>query len=81
MLLSGGFERDTKQILATIRNQPLLRAELNSHKLLKNEKLQDDSEDEDDLEDQNEEITDENIRKKTPTSCFQCNILFKLSLL
>ncbi|KAI9989967.1 hypothetical protein PInf_020273 [Phytophthora infestans] len=30
MLLSGGFEKETKQILATIRNQPLLRAELNS---------------------------------------------------
>ncbi|KAL4087743.1 hypothetical protein PRIC1_013630 [Phytophthora ramorum] len=30
MLLSGGFEKETKQILATIRNQPLLRSELNS---------------------------------------------------
>ncbi|ETM32575.1 hypothetical protein L914_20034 [Phytophthora nicotianae] len=30
MLLSGGFEKETKQILATIRNQPLLRAELNN---------------------------------------------------
>ncbi|KAL7682745.1 putative primosomal protein N' [Plasmopara halstedii] len=29
MLLSGGFEKETKQILATIQNQPLLRAELN----------------------------------------------------
>ena len=29
MLLSGGFEKDTKQILATIRNQSLLRSELN----------------------------------------------------
>ncbi|KAG1710545.1 hypothetical protein DVH05_013271 [Phytophthora capsici] len=29
MLLSGGFEKETKQILATIRNQPLLRSELN----------------------------------------------------
>ncbi|CAH0479397.1 unnamed protein product [Peronospora belbahrii] len=29
MLLSGGFEKDTKQILATIRNQPLLKSELN----------------------------------------------------
>lgn len=29
MLLGGGFERDTKQILATIRNQPLLHAHLN----------------------------------------------------
>ncbi|RLN61950.1 hypothetical protein BBJ29_003418 [Phytophthora kernoviae] len=29
MLLSGGFERETKQILATIRNQPLLKPELN----------------------------------------------------
>lgn len=29
MLLGGGFERDTKQILATIRNQPLLLAHLN----------------------------------------------------
>ncbi|TYZ65888.1 hypothetical protein PybrP1_003024, partial [[Pythium] brassicae (nom. inval.)] len=29
MLLSGGFEKDTKQILATIRNQPLLLARLN----------------------------------------------------
>ncbi|TDH68002.1 hypothetical protein CCR75_002483 [Bremia lactucae] len=29
MLLSGGFEKDTKQILATIRNQPLMRAALN----------------------------------------------------
>ncbi|CAI5736473.1 unnamed protein product [Peronospora destructor] len=28
MLLTGGFEKDTKQILATIRNQPLLRSEL-----------------------------------------------------
>ncbi|GLD93651.1 hypothetical protein PINS_up002256 [Pythium insidiosum] len=30
MLLSGGAERDTKQILATIRNQPLLDASINS---------------------------------------------------
>ncbi|GMF29735.1 unnamed protein product [Phytophthora lilii] len=30
MLLSGGFEKETKQILATIRNQPLLRSELNN---------------------------------------------------
>ncbi|KAE8882158.1 hypothetical protein PF003_g33829 [Phytophthora fragariae] len=30
MLFSGGFEKETKQILATIRNQPLLRAELNN---------------------------------------------------
>ncbi|KAG7375932.1 hypothetical protein PHYPSEUDO_014833 [Phytophthora pseudosyringae] len=30
MLLSGGFEKETKQILATIRNHPLLRPELNS---------------------------------------------------
>ncbi|KAJ0401241.1 hypothetical protein P43SY_010965 [Pythium insidiosum] len=29
MLLSGGAERDTKQILATIRNQPLVEASLN----------------------------------------------------
>ncbi|OWZ12376.1 DEAD/DEAH box RNA helicase [Phytophthora megakarya] len=29
MLLNGGFEKETKQILATIRNQPLLRSELN----------------------------------------------------
>lgn len=29
MLLGGGFERDTKQILATIRNQPLLLESLN----------------------------------------------------
>ncbi|CAI5729513.1 unnamed protein product [Peronospora effusa] len=29
MLLGGGFEKDTKQILATIRNQSLLRSELN----------------------------------------------------
>lgn len=29
MLLSGGFEKEVKQLLATIRNQPLLRAELN----------------------------------------------------
>ena len=29
MLLSGGFEKETKQILATIRNQPLLKSELN----------------------------------------------------
>ncbi|KAF1794713.1 P-loop containing nucleoside triphosphate hydrolase [Phytophthora cactorum] len=30
MLLSGGFEKETKQILATIRNQPLLLPGLNS---------------------------------------------------
>lgn len=29
MLLSGGFEKDTKQMIATIRNQPVLRRELN----------------------------------------------------
>ncbi|RLN93130.1 hypothetical protein BBJ28_00007164 [Nothophytophthora sp. Chile5] len=29
MLLGGGFEKETKQILATIRNQPLLQPELN----------------------------------------------------
>lgn len=29
MLLGGGFEKDTKQIIATIRNQPLLKAHLN----------------------------------------------------
>ncbi|RLN74767.1 hypothetical protein BBJ28_00017574, partial [Nothophytophthora sp. Chile5] len=29
MLLSGGFEKETKQILATIRNQPLLQPDLN----------------------------------------------------
>lgn len=29
MLLGSGFEKDTKQIIATIRNQPLLRAQLN----------------------------------------------------
>jgi superfamily II DNA/RNA helicase len=30
MLLGGGFERDTKQIVATIRNQPLKKAHLNT---------------------------------------------------
>uniref|UniRef100_K3X4I2 ATP-dependent RNA helicase n=1 Tax=Globisporangium ultimum (strain ATCC 200006 / CBS 805.95 / DAOM BR144) TaxID=431595 RepID=K3X4I2_GLOUD len=30
MLLGGGFEKDTKQIIATIRNQPLLKANLNN---------------------------------------------------
>ncbi|KAF1326770.1 Dead/deah box RNA helicase, partial [Globisporangium splendens] len=30
MLLGGGFEKDTKQIIATIRNQPLLKSNLNN---------------------------------------------------
>jgi hypothetical protein len=33
MVLSGGFEKDSKQLLATIRNQPLVRTELNNFKL------------------------------------------------
>jgi ATP-dependent RNA helicase RhlE len=41
MLLSGGFEKETKQILATIRNQPLLKAELNRGEELKDRTLDD----------------------------------------
>lgn len=46
MLLGGGFEKDTKQLLATIRNQPLLRRELNDGE--RRSFVRDDNEEEDD---------------------------------
>jgi superfamily II DNA/RNA helicase len=61
MLLSGGFEKDTKQLLATIRNQPVLRAELNE--------VDDGSQRSTESEGMEEEEEEDRIRSKDVSEC------------
>lgn len=65
MLLSGGFEKDTKQLLATIRNQPVLRPELNEVDDDRQRPAPTDSEDGEDNEEEDDD--DDRIRPEDVT--------------